>query len=140
MKDRKAKPLRTELITCISITVCGMSMNRSLLPSTLWQRITPFVLILGIILCVWMLILDWTKGTEAELEREEQDERNLMILDRASWFCWRVENVLLITAFAACILFLRYEITYAISCVLYWIIILRYWLLFAARWWMNRKY
>lgn len=140
MKDRKAKPLRTELITCISVTVCGMNMNRSLLSNTLWLRIAPFVLILGIILCVWMLILDWTKGTKEELEREEQDERNLMIQDWASWFCWRVENVLLITALVVCILFLHYEITYTICFVLYWIVILRYWLFFAARWWMNRKY
>ena len=60
-----------------------------------------------------------------------------MIQDRASWFCWRVENVLLIVVWACFVLFSPLD---RVNYVLYWIIILRYWLFFATRWWMNRKY
>ena len=140
MSERKAKPLRAELITCIGVTISGLNMHKLFLPHALWARLFPVFAIVGMILCILLWFLDLTKGTEEELEREKRDERNLAIQDRASWFCWRVENVLLITAFGACILFLRYEITYTISYVLYWIIILRYWLFFAARWRMNQKY
>ena len=140
MSERKVKPLRAELVTCIAITVCGLNLHKSFFPHTLWTRLFPVFAIVGMILCILLWFLDFTKGTEEELEREKRDERNLVIQDRASWFCWRVENVLLITVFGVCPLFLRYEITYTISYVLYWIILLRYWLFFATRWWMNRNY
>lgn len=137
MNERKAKPLRGELSTCIAVTVCGLNMHKSFLPDTLWARLFPVLIILGLVLCIVMLFLDMTKGTEQELAREERDERNLMIQDRASWFCWRAENVLLLVVWACFLLFSPLE---WVSYVLYWIIILRYWLFFATRWWMNRKY
>ena len=144
MSERKAKPLRADLITCISVTVCGLNLHRSYLPDALWTRLFPVLAILGGLLCILALFLDITKGTEEELEREAQDERNLMIQDRASWFCWRAENVLLIVAWAGLILFMRQDFTnhalYWMSYVLYWVIILRYWFFFVTRWWLNRKY
>ena len=137
MNERKAKPLQVELSTCIAVTVCGLNLHNSFLPDTVWALLFPVVAILGLIHCIVVLFLDMTKGTEQELAREERDERNLMIQDRASWFCWRVENVLLIVVWACFVLFSPLD---RVNYVLYWIIILRYWLFFATRWWMNRKY
>lgn len=137
MNERKAKPLRVELSTCIAVTVCGLNMHKSFLPDTLWARLFPVLTILGLVLCIVMLFLDMTKGTEQELAREAQDERNLMLQDWAAWFCRKIESVVWIATWIGVSLFTNLN---TISYALYWIIILRYWLFFATRWWMNRKY
>ena len=130
MKPRKAKPLREELIACISMLVCGVSMHRAFAPETV-------IAIVGIALCVWMFVLEVIKGSPEELDREARDERNLMIQDRASWFCRKVENAVWIVAWIGISLFTELD---TVSYALYWIIVLRYWLFFFLRWWLNRKY
>ncbi len=137
MKNRLAKPLREELITCVAVTVFGINMHKGVFSNELWLRVFPILSILGLGLCVLMLFLDVTKGSEKELGREMRDERNLMIQDQASRFCWRAENVLLILVWAG---FALFSSLYVVSYVLYWTIILRYWLSFLTRWWMNRRY
>ncbi len=130
MNERKAKPLREELIACITLLVCGAGIHRYYVPQIV-------VVVLGLVLCIWMFMLEVTKGTPEELDREARDERNLMLQDRAAWFCRKVENVLWIVGWIAVSLFTELD---TISYVIYWIIILRYWLFFLTRWWMNRKY
>lgn len=130
MKPRKAKPLREELIACISLLLCGAGVHRHYVPQTV-------VVVLGLALCIWMLVLESTKGSLEELDREARDERNLMLQDRAAWFCRKIESLVWIAAWIGVSLFTELN---TISYALYWIIILRYWLFFATRWWMNRKY
>lgn len=130
MNERKAKPLREELLACIALLVCGANMHRYFVPIAV-------IVVLGLALCIWSFILEVTKGSPEELDREARDERNLMIQDRAAWFCRKVENILLIVVWIGVSL---YTEQYTLSYVIYWIIMLRYWLFFASRWWMNRKY
>ena len=130
MKSRRAKPMREELISCITILICGAGIHRYYMPVSV-------IAVLGIPLCLWMLVLDVTKGSPEELDREARDERNLMLQDRAAWLCRKLENALWITVWIGISLYTELA---TISYAIYWIIILRYWLFFFLRWRLNRKY
>ena len=55
MKNRLAKPLREELITCVAVTVFGINMHKGVFSNELWLRVFPILSILGLGLCVLML-------------------------------------------------------------------------------------
>ena len=60
-----------------------------------------------------------------------------MIQEKASYYSRQAEDLILIGLFAVfSIGFQRYEIGYAFM----WFMIGRFWLSFAIRWWLNRKY
>lgn len=133
MKRRQA--LRDEGMACATMLFIGLS-NTTSISRDLRHKIFPF-LVLAMVLCLAAYWYQTSKYSQQELEREEQDERNRMIQEKASWYSRQIEDWALIALFAVFSLGLkRYEIAYT----LLWFLIGRYLLSFGVRWWLNRKY
>lgn len=136
MSSKKVQPLIDDLLSGLCILCCGLTAP---FISDEWNRFS-FPLI-AFILAAWMF-LSWRRERLSEEEkrdvkRGESDERNLMVREKAAWLSSQLEYWLLIALFFIFGIVLdRYDIAF----VFYWILIVRWFLFLAARWWMNRKY
>lgn len=137
MKQRKARSLRGEFINCLCVTGAGINLFPVNFSLKLWSKLQPFAIGVSMLVFVVAFYLQFSGGSEEEVDREERDERNRMIQDISSDLGRKVETTILLAAYLIFGLFMKY---YTIAIVLYWVLILRFWLYLLLRWWMNRKY
>ncbi|MCI8551380.1 MAG: hypothetical protein HFF56_00045 [Lawsonibacter sp.] len=129
---RRKSTLFEQGLNCIVMLVVGI-VTAPVFPYPLQHRLLPFA-ILGLPLVC--LADSWYRSKE-NIKRAQKDERNQMILDKAVWYCYQVEDWILIgliAVFGVC--FEQYEL----SQLLLWILVGRSVLTFCVRWWLSRKY
>lgn len=132
---RRKSTLFEQGISCIILIAVGIS-NAPFFPDPLRRRLYPFV-ILGLLLTLFVHLWYQVSHSKEDIKRAQKDERNQLILDKAIWCCWQVEDWLLLGLFALFGLgFEQYEIAY----LLLWVLVGRNLLTFGVRWWLNRKY
>lgn len=122
-------------LACVALLGFGIS-NAPFIPEKIRHTLFPFLLLALvadlIVSCYWQ-----AQHSKEDMKREQKDERNQMILERAVWYCHTAEDWLLLGLYAIFGLYLhQYEIAYT----MYWILIGRFLFTFCARWWLNRKY
>ena len=137
MNPRKARPLIDDLISCFCLVLIGLS-GAPFIPDWLLSFKLPLILAL----CAAAFWLEWKRrrlpeADKQDMKRGEQDERNLMILDRACWLSSQIEDWALLALFVLCGACLHNRV---LAYAFYWVLIARKFLFFAARWWLNRKY
>lgn len=91
------------------------------------------LLLIGVELVVYIIYR--VRHSRKEIDRELNDERNQMILERAVMLSHQTENWLLLGLVLVFCVFLQ-EIKIAVT--LYWVLIGRGLLTFGIRWWMER--
>ncbi len=136
MNAKTVNPLFDDFLHLVILLALGL--NYPFVPG--WLRSCSLPLLL-IVLAV-SIFTEWkrkhlSQEEKRDMERAETDERNLMVREKAARFCQQVEFWLMLGAFwfSGAIL-RRHDIAY----VFYWLMIIHWFLMLAARWWMNRKY
>lgn len=136
MNTETVNPLFDDFLRVIVLVALGL--NNSVVPGWLHACALPLLLI---VLAV-NIFLDRKRKRlpqeeQRDRERAETDERNLMLREKAAWLWTRIEFWLMIGAFWVLgVVFHREDIAYTA----YWIMVIHWFGLIAARWWLNRKY
>ena len=136
MNTETVNPLFDDFLRVIILVALGL--NNSVVPGWLHACSLPLLLI---VLAV-SIFEDWKRRRlpqeeQRDRERAETDERNLMLREKAAWLWTRIEFWLMIGAFWVLgVVFHREDIAYTA----YWIMVIHWFGLIAARWWLNRKY
>lgn len=136
MNTETVNPLFDDFLRVIILVALGL--NNSVVPGWLHACSLPLLLIL----LAASIFVDWRRKRlpqeeQRDMKRAETDERNLLIREKAAWQWTRWEYWLTIGAF--CVVnvgFNRSDIAFTI----YWILVIHWLGLLAARWWLNRKY
>lgn len=136
MNTETVNPLFDDFLRVIILVALGL--NNSVVPGWLHACSLPLLLI---VLAV-SIFVDWKRKRlpqeeQRDRERAETDERNLMLREKAAWLWTRIEFWLMIGAFWVLgVVFHREDIAYTA----YWIMVIHWLGLLAARWWLNRQY
>ena len=136
MNKGRVNPLFDDLLDTGLLVAIGL--NSSFVPDWLSACTIP----LWLIILAALIFVRWKRKSlpreeQQDLKRAETDERNLMIREKAAWMWIRVEYWLMLGMFwAVGVIFHRSDIAYTI----YWISIIHWFGLVAARWWLSRKY
>lgn len=136
MNTETVNPLFDDFLRVIILVALGL--NNSVVPGWLHACSLPLLLI---VLAV-SIFVDWKRRRlpqeeQRDRERAETDERNLMLREKAAWLWTRIEFWLMIGAFWVLgVVFHREDIAYTA----YWIMVIHWLGLLAARWWLNRQY
>lgn len=136
MNTETVNPLLDDFLRVTVLVALGL--NNSVVPGWLHACSLPLLLI---VLAV-NIFLDRKRKRlpqeeQRDRERAETDERNLMLREKAAWLWTRIEFWLTIGAFWVLgVVFDREDIAYTA----YWIMVIHWLGLLAARWWLNRKY
>lgn len=121
--------------TCVTLLVIGIS-GTPLIPQDLRGKIFPLALLI-LALNLFITIYHQVKHSEKDIKREQRDERNQMILERAALYSCRAGDwILLVLCAVFGLLFNRFEISYT----LIWVLIGRNLLFFCIRWRLDKKY
>lgn len=95
MKGSKKKPTKWEWYLPVPFLAVGI-----ILLFTPWRDRAPYLISAGVGF-LWGLnarrrsYLNLPEADQKRADREDRDERNLMLRDRTSWLCWQGESVLL---------------------------------------------
>lgn len=141
---KRGKPSKWQWVYALGFIIAGLlPLLLPFFPERFGDRLISLALPAGtaMLLCT---ALDWKKfenlpwEAQARLDREDQDERNLMLRDRAAWLCWRGEEVLFAAGLgiAYCMDLLVPQILYPI----FLLVLLRLTVYRLVRWWLNRKF
>lgn len=122
-------------MSCVILLVLGIS-NTSFVPPALRGGLDSVLLLIMILVALTVLSHEAARSKK-DIQREQKDERNQMILERAVWYCRQAEDWILLGLYAMFTLFLH---KYEVANVILWILTGRSLLSFAIRWWLNRKY
>lgn len=138
MKD--VRTMKDDLIQCLTLLLLGLGIWAPFIPKDIKEILMPALLVLYVGLGLASMWLRRRRrrlspAEQRDLERESRDERAQMIRDRAAWYCWTVE-LLVLMAVLCILVFSDCEFAY----VVYWITFAHYCLFIAMRWWLNRKY
>lgn len=150
MKQVNGKPKKWQWMLSVGLILTGLLLQLPPFPGVLRDRLAPPLLMSGfvVLLVLWRRVEkfeDLPLEEQKEREREDRDERNQMIYEKAAWRCWQGETVLFIAAYILAGLFWEKipvinqtsPRIFSLLLLLYWIRILIFELV---RWWMNRKY
>lgn len=136
MNTETVNPLFDDFLRVIVLVALGL--NNSVVPGWLRACALPLLfLILGV-----SIFVDWKRRRlpqeeQRDRERAETDERNLMIREKAAWKWTSIEYWLMCGSFWVIgVVFHRSDIAYTV----YWVFVIHWLGLIAARWWLNRKY
>lgn len=141
-KLRESKAMQDDLISCMTILGYGIFIvpNRSKLEP--WHR---GIMAMGVVLFIAALALRlWrlrrndrmTPEEQREAKRENSDERSRMIVDKATKYCWNIEDGLLLVGLVVFVFWNRP----AVYSVLYAVLTVRVLVCTTIRWWLERKY
>lgn len=136
MNTETVNPLFDDFLRVTVLVALGL--NNSFVPGWLRACSLPLLLI-GLAVSIFV---EWKRKRlpqeeQQDMKRAETDERNLMIREKAAWLWTRIEFWLMIGAFWVLgAVSHREDIAYTA----YWIMVIHWFGLIAARWWLNRKY
>ena len=141
-KLKESKAMQDDLISCMTILGYGIFIvpNHSKLEP--WHR---GIMAMGVVLFIAALALRlWrlrqndrmTPEEQREAKRENSDERSRMILDKATKYCWNIEDGLLLVGLVVFVFWNKP----AVYSVLYVVLAIRVLTCTALRWWLERKY
>lgn len=132
---KKRSTLFEQGTSCVSLLAIGISCT-PLIYQDLRSKIFPFALLI-LALNFFITIYHQFKHSEKDIKREQRDERNQMILERAAWYSCQVGDLILLALSAVFgLLFDQFDISYT----LIWVMIGRNLLTFCIRWSLNWKY
>lgn len=122
-------------VNCITLLALGIS-NAPFISRDLRLKLFPF-LILAMFFGLFISLHYQAGHSKEDIKREQEDERNQMILEKSVWYCYLAEDWIFLALFALFTLGLEQrEIAYTV----WWVMIGRSLLTFGIRWWLNRKY
>ncbi len=120
--------LRDEGLLCIALLAITLRHLR--------KEWLPFVIAAESV-SILIYLIQISRRSMKDIEREDRDERNRMIQEKASWYSRQAEDWTLLGLSVFFTVFLHeYKIGYALM----FFMVGRYWLSFGIRLWLNRKY
>ena len=141
-KLKESRAMQDDLISCVTILGFSIFYISDHLELEPWHRT---IMTVGLLFCIAEMILRlWrlrrnkrmTPEEQREAKRENSDERSRMILDKATKYCWSIEDALLLIGFVVFV-FREQPTVYS---VLYAVLAVRILACTALRWWLDRKY
>lgn len=141
-KLKESRAMQDDLISCVTILGFSIFYISDHLELEPWHRT---IMTVGLVFCIAEMILRlWrlrrnkrmTPEEQREAKRENSDERSRMILDKATKYCWSIEDALLLIGFVVFV-FREQPTVYS---VLYAVLAVRILACTALRWWLDRKY
>ena len=141
-KLKESRAMQDDLISCVTILGFSIFYISDHLELEPWHRT---IMTVGLVFCIAEMILRlWrlrrnkrmTPEEQREAKRENSDERSRMILDKATKYCWSIEDALLLIAFVVFV----FREPPAVYSVLYAVLAVRILACTALRWWLDRKY
>ena len=141
-KLKESRAMQDDLISCVTILGFSIFYIPDHLELESWHRT---IMTVGLLFCIAEMILRlWrlrrnkrmTPEEQREAKRENSDERSRMILDKATKYCWSIEDALLLIGFVVFV-FREQPTVYS---VLYAVLAVRILACTALRWWLDRKY
>ena len=104
-KLKESRAMQDDLISCVTILGFSIFYISDHLELEPWHRT---IMTVGLVFCIAEMILRlWrlrrnkrmTPEEQREAKRENSDERSRMILDKATKYCWSIEDALLLIGF-----------------------------------------
>lgn len=141
-KLRESKAMQNDLISCMTILGMGIFYISDHLELEPWHwtimTVGVVLSIAGMTLRLWRLRRNdrMTPEEQREAKRENSDERSRMIVDKATKYCWNIEDGLLLVGLVVFVFWNRP----AVYSVLYAVLTVRVLVCTALRWWLERKY
>lgn len=141
-KLKESRAMQDDLISCVTILGFSIFYISDHLELEPWHRT---IMTVGLVFCIAEMILRlWrlrrnkrmTPEEQREAKRENSDKRSRMILDKATKYCWSIEDALLLIGFVVFV----FREQPAVYSVLYAVLAVRILACTALRWWLDRKY
>lgn len=137
MRRSTRKPTKWDWYLCAGVVMAG-----ALLLPTRWSDAAGGLILVGAGLLTGLMVQRHSyrilpEEAQRRADREEQDERNRMLRERAGWICWRAESLLWA---AAALVFVNVTEHYKLAWLVLGLWTLRLLAERAVYVWLNRKY